>query len=120
MLRGQSEWWTIMHVILNLMFTLPFIGFVLGLFMVGVFLTAPVSAELFRTNLWYGLSQAAVFLSGLALVILLIGVEARASAKYTRLAPKFGVSFGLFLVCFVMGFAGPFTVLARFAAEGVS
>lgn len=101
---------------MGLIFTLPFVGFVLGWFLVGVFLTAPVSTTLFRTNLAYGASQLAMLLSGLVILALLVALEARLSARLQNMVLKFGASALIFVMSVFVGFAGPFLVLSRFAA----
>ncbi len=96
---------------MGLMFTLPFIGLVLGWFFVGVFLTAPMSRELLGTSPTYAISLVAVLLIGIAVVAIMAKFEVRLKEGTEAVAAKFGASFLAIIVGFAMGFAPPFLML---------
>ncbi len=96
---------------MGLIFTLPFIGLVLGWFFVGVFLTAPMSRELMGTSPTYAISLIAVLILGIAVVAIMARFEARLKERTEAMAAKFGASFLSIIVGFAMGVAPPFLML---------
>ena len=104
---------------MGLMFTLPFIGLVLGWFFVGVFLTAPISRELMSTSATYAVSLIAVLLFGILIAAIMAKFEVRVKQTAEGGAVKFGTSFLAIAVGFSMGFAPPFLVLLLHAPAPV-
>lgn len=96
---------------MGLLFTLPFIGLILGWFFVGVFLTAPISRELMSTSASYAMSLFAVLLFGILIAAIMAKFEARVKEAADGGALKFGASFLAIAVGFAMGFAPPFLML---------
>lgn len=96
---------------MGLIFTMPFIGLVLGWFFVGAILTAPVHRALLGTSPTYALSLVAVLVLGLVVVAIAARFEARVKEAVQGTAANVGVSCLALLVGFAMGFAPPFLML---------
>lgn len=103
---------------IGLLFTLPFIGLILGWFFVGVFLTAPMSRALMGTSGTYAISLIAVLLIGIVVATIMVAFEARLKAATEAVALKFAASFLAILVGFAVGFAPPFLMLLLHAPAG--
>lgn len=102
---------------MGLFFSLPFIGYVIGWFFVGVFLTAPIASDLFQNKIGYQIGLFMAGLIGLIAVALVARLEIRINSGFQGFAPKLAVSFVGLIIGVSLGFSLPFLNLLYFTAH---
>lgn len=102
---------------MGVFFSLPFIGFVIGVFGVGVFLTAPLGVELFIESISYRIGLFGAVLVGFIAVAVLARLEFDLNSRLVSFAPKLVISFLGLLIGVAIGFSLSFMNLVFFTQD---